>query len=214
MIVPVIKCENVTFKYPGSTVLENLDLVIDPGTLGCITGPNGSGKTTLLKLLAGLIVPSKGIVSIGKWNTLTNWRQARSYVGVSIYAERSYNFRLSGFQNARYSAALAGLTPEEGRSAIRKLVQTFDAESIFSAKFSDLSLGQRRIFGIIMAILTSNGIVLLDEPTATLDEINRRAVVSVLSAVRDAGFTVVTTTHDQHLIGVADGEVPTEVFCA
>lgn len=208
MSSPGIRCENVSFSYPScAPVLRNFNVEIPSGSLATIIGLNGTGKTTLLKTLAGLILPQQGNVYVGGWCTRKHWTEVRHVVGVSMYAERSFNFRLNGYQNAEFVAALAGYSRKTAQQMIDEIVMQHDAEVIFAPRFAELSLGQRRVFSLLMALLVSNGVILVDEPTATLDSRNKTVVHNLLKALAESGNTVVATTHDRELIALCDYKI-------
>lgn len=205
MVPHTVRCSQVTYAFPNFSVLKNFNYVIPPTNMVSIIGKNGSGKTTLLRLLAGLIIPQQGEISYSGWTTEKHWAEVRKIIGVSIYPERSFNFRLTGYQNAEYHLALAGLTRAQAISKIHHMVDDLEVHDLFIRKFSELSLGQRKIFGIIVALLTSNGVLLLDEPTATLDENNSLAVGKLLRKfVEGQKATVILTTHDRKIVENSD----------
>lgn len=207
-----LRCDDVSFSYPDKPVFSHWSQEFQPGTSTAIIGPNGSGKTTLLKLLAGLVIPSSGNVCFGRWTTDKNWKRFRSRIGMSLYSERSFNFRLNGYQNAEFIGALNGLSKHEIYERIEEVFSRFNAERFFEEKFSDLSLGQRSIYGLLVAALVSHGIVILDEPTSTLDKNNRRVVYAMIRALADGGHIVVSSTHDMNLASVSDCVINSEDF--
>lgn len=204
-----ITCNNVNFSYKDKQILHNFNAEFQPGRIASFTGGNGSGKTTVLKILAGLITPLSGTVELNSIDSTHQWAKFRSAIGASIYAERSFNFRLSGYHNAEYLMALSGFSQIESKRRIERLFSTFDGTEIFKHRFGDLSLGQRRIYGLLVAVLTSNGVVLLDEPTSTLDPRNSEGVYKVLAWLRENDYTVVTTTHDAKIAQISNYVVDT-----
>lgn len=207
-----LRCDDVSFSYPDRPVLYHWTKDFPPGTSSAIIGPNGSGKTTLLKLLTGLVIPSSGRVYFGRWNTADDWKKFRSKIGLSLYSERSFNFRLDGYQNAEFIGALNGLHKHEVHERIEELFSRFDAARFFECRFSDLSLGQRSIYGLLVAALTSHGIVILDEPTSTLDAKNRRVVYAMISALTAGGHIMIVSTHDMEVAEACDYVITSEEF--
>lgn len=213
MSAVLIRCRNVVFAYPHHPALiDGFNADFKAQTITALMGPNGSGKTTLLKLLSGLIIPLRGDINIGDASTVTEWGKIRKNIGVSMYAERSFNFRLTGQQNAEYIAALSGYSRRDAQSRIKYIADMFEAKSIFDLRFSELSLGQRRIFSLFMALLSSGNVILVDEPTATLDAHNRQAVCNMLCSMRENGYTVVVTTHDEQVGKLADTTIYAKEF--
>lgn len=131
---------------------------------------------------------------------------------MSLYSERSFNFRLNGYQNAEFIGALNGLHKAEVYQRIDELFSRFNAAKFFETRFSDLSLGQRSIYGLLVAALTSHGIVILDEPTSTLDVHNRKIVCAMIKALTAGGHIVITSTHDSDLAEASDFVITSEEF--
>ena len=107
-------------------------------------------------------------------------------------------------KNLEYIGALNGLTQKEIRRRTQKIFNKFDGRTFFEPRFSDLSLGQRCIFGIFVATIISNGIILVDEPTSPLDSKNRESVYFMLKELCAVCYLIVDTTHDPTLAEISD----------
>ncbi|MDK8536655.1 ATP-binding cassette domain-containing protein [Corynebacterium propinquum] len=197
---PKISFRNVDVRYGKNEILTDLNANIYGPGLCSIIGANGSGKTTLLKIACGLSLPSSGEIFVNGLSTKDNWGAVRTNMGVSLYSERSYHFRLTGKQNIVYFGRLNGIKKAHTLEKVQVLSRNFSIEPLLERKFSDLSLGQRKIFGMIVAFVFSGDIVVLDEPTATLDNQNSRAVSAMILWGVDQGKTILITTHDQSLV--------------
>lgn len=207
-----IFCDDICFEYADSLIFRRWSCELFSGNLVSVIGPNGSGKTTLLKLISGLILPNEGDIWLNNWNSKYEWKKFREKVGASLYPERGFNFRLSGYQNLEYIGALNGLTQKEIRRRTQKIFNKFDGRTFFEPRFSDLSLGQRCIFGIFVATIISNGIILVDEPTSPLDSKNRESVYFMLKELVRFGYLIVDTTHDPTLAEISDVILSSQEF--
>lgn len=199
----MIECSHISFSYPSRPILSNFSHCFTPG-ITAIAGTNGSGKTTLLKLLTGLALPNAGEVKVDGFDTRRQWESVRQAIGIAMYSERAYNFRLSGYHNAEYLGALNGFTATEMRAKEEKLFSHFDGSAFFSPRYGELSLGQRSIFSVLLAALLAESTIIADEPTSALDSRNSKTMYRMLQSFAHDGFTVVVTTHDKGLIDQAD----------
>ncbi len=187
----------VTLRFPGADypLLERVSLELSPGTITSLLGPNGAGKTTLLKLSCGLIEATSGTVTVAGHDVVVTATQARRMLGVSLYPERSFYYRLTCRQNLRYYSALRGIFGRECRLEVSRVLQLLDLDDVADLAFMHLSLGQRRRIGVARSLLGSPPLVLLDEPTASLDDTRIDQLHQALSAYRQEGGTVLLSTH-------------------
>ena len=194
----VINFENVDFSYDGSEelVLENINLIVDKGDFACVVGPNGGGKTTLLRLILGLNKPLRGKVSIFGQSP----EQVRERIGyVPQFSKFDSNFPVSvldvvlmgclckSFWWGRYSK-------EQTQSAIEAL-ETVGLSDFIHRSFADLSGGQKQRALIARAIMSQPDLLLLDEPTASVD-IHGTEHFYKMFAEMNKKFTILIVSHD------------------
>lgn len=196
----VIEIDDITVAYKETVVFDSFSEVIEGPTLCSIIGANGTGKTTLLRLICGTALPRSGDIRINGMSTKDQWSDIRNILGSSLYAERSFHFRLTGLENLIYFGRISGFTRAKTLERLEPLRKEFSIEPLLERKFMQLSLGQRKIFGMIVAFLLTEKLVVLDEPTATLDEANTEAVIEMMQWAVSQGITVVTTTHHPSLV--------------
>ncbi|MCJ1712946.1 ATP-binding cassette domain-containing protein [Curtobacterium sp. VKM Ac-2922] len=189
---------DVSVRYPGvpDQVFSGVDLTLDEGTLMVLVGPNGAGKTTLLRAMCGLIRPTTGRIELDGCDVVRHPDRAQRSLGVSLYPERSFYFRLTARQNLRYFAALRGLGRRAAMSEVDRVLTVAGLEEHESLPFMRLSLGLRKRLGFARALLGAPSTLLLDEPLANLDAASSAAVVEHLASLRDAGHRVVLSTHE------------------
>lgn len=180
----VLAAEGLTREFGSVSVIEDVSLQLDSGALHALIGPNGSGKTTLLRLLAGIIQPTTGAVSVDAEDRLRT-------IG---YLPQHPDFRpsFSVMETIEFYATLVGDDPE----ALLSRVGLSDAAD---RQVEDLSGGMTRLLGLAQAIAGDPPIVLLDEPGSGLDPRMRRRTIDVARSLVAAGTAVLYTTHDLEL---------------
>lgn len=148
--------------------LNNLSFRLSRGKILGILGPNGAGKTTLLKIIATLILPDQGDVIVNGYHTGKDDEKLKSFVGLVLDEERSFYWRLTGRQNLNFFAALHGLNKKSARKRIDELLDLFKADYA-DKRFDSYSTGMKRRFALMRGIIHNPGLILLDEPTKSLD---------------------------------------------
>jgi putative ABC transport system ATP-binding protein len=199
-----IRVHDLTVEYPTAAgpfrALDTPEFVVRGGSSVAITGPSGCGKSTLLGVLAGLMLPTKGEVTIGT-TEITSLSEPdrvafrKDAIGVVYQADNLLPF-LTVSENLRLQLAInGGIDDAERRSA--ELLERLGMGELGGRLPDHLSGGQRQRVAVARAIVHSPSVVLADEPTGALDEENAAAVVQLLlDAQRDLGSTLVVVTHE------------------
>ena len=194
----------VTFPAAGGERLEALggiDLEIEPGQIVALIGPNGSGKSTLLRVIAGLLAPTFGTVSIdGEPVTGPSPR-----VGLVFQEPRLLTWRTTA-ENVAYPLELAGMPGDERDARVAALLSTVGLEGAGAVIPSRLSGGMRQRAARARTLATAPAVLLLDEPFSALDELTReRLNLELLAIAAQSGATVLIVTHSvQEAIFLAD----------
>ena len=149
--------------------LDGVSICIESDQILGVVGPNGAGKTTLLRILADLLEPDGGLVSICGRTLNKKDRQVRSRIGYVSSDERSFFWRLTGRENLEFFARLYGLSYIEAKKRTAKLVEKFGFEENADHLFRDYSAGMRKKVSVIRALLHQPPLLLLDEVTNSLD---------------------------------------------
>ncbi|MBS0615632.1 MAG: ABC transporter ATP-binding protein [Verrucomicrobia bacterium] len=190
-----IELQGVTFGYDlRLPVVEDVDLSIATGEFIAIFGPNGGGKTTLLKLLMGFIQPQKGSISIlGKTP-----EEARSEIGyVPQFASFDKQFPISALEVVMMGAL--SLPRKMATERALKALKQVNLESLAHQPFGTLSGGQAQRVLIARALTTAPRLLLLDEPTASIDMETEREIYTLLLELRKK-MTILMVTHDLHSV--------------
>ncbi|MDZ7840733.1 MAG: ABC transporter ATP-binding protein [Gammaproteobacteria bacterium] len=204
-----LRARGLQIGYGRTRVASGIDLAVRPGEVTCLLGPNGSGKTTLFKTLIGVIPPLSGEVSIDD----------RSLAGLSVreIAERiayvpqqhapTFPFRvfdvvMMGRQVHKGLFSAPG-APDHART--REVLEQLGILALADSDYSRISGGQRQMVMIARALVQDTRILVLDEPTASLDYGNQARIIGEISRLSRAGYGVVLSTHNpDHAFAVAD----------
>lgn len=177
--------------------LAGIDLGVRRGEILGLLGTNGAGKTTLLKILATLILPTSGQVTIDGGDIERDADRLKAMIGLSTCDERSFYWQLTGRQNLEFFAAFQGFDSAEARLRIEELRTQLGLEAL-DRRFGVYSTGMRHRLSIARALLHRPKILLLDEPTRSLDP-SAAAMLRGLIRTTLAGemkCTVVLATHN------------------
>lgn len=155
-------------------VLEDVCLTLEEEDLYCLIGPNGAGKTTLLKILCGLILPDSGTFRLSGKTFSPEDRYFKTPFGLVTGEERSFYWRLTGRQNLEFFASFYPLSRKEIRRQIEELSALFRMESFLDRYFFTYSTGMKQRLGLCRGLLGNPKILLLDEPTRSLDPVSAR----------------------------------------
>lgn len=195
--MPVVRCEALTRSFGGPPVVEDVNLEISGGTVLGLIGPNGGGKSTLLLLLAGLVRPSSGTVTLSGMATHELATSATGQVGL-ITAEPGLYPLLTGRENLRFFGGLYGLAPDEVDARAQPLLDELEIGDHLDRPSSSYSSGMRQKVSLARALLCEPRLLLLDEPTSNLDPVSTRTIHQTVRRRADAGMAVVMATHDLH----------------
>jgi len=178
-------------------VLRDIDLSVGRGEILGLLGTNGAGKTTLLKILATLILPTAGRITIGGVDLIHEPHRAIQLVSLVTADERSFYWPLTGRQNLEFFAAFQGLSRHAARRRIEELQEQLGLEAL-DRQFGIYSTGMRHRLAIARGLLRRPPILLLDEPTRSLDPVAANGLHRLIRdmLVTQLGCTVVLATHN------------------
>ncbi len=186
-----VAIEDVTFNYGRFKALDGLSLQIPKGMSFGLLGPNGAGKTTLIRLLAGLLKPQKGTVSImGKSPS----RLTAPITGYMPQLHSLYN-ELSIRQNVGFFASIYGLKGDDKRARVDSVIKLVELWDRRGDSVQNLSGGMRQRVSLACAIVHNPPLLLLDEPTVGLDPELRVTFWDYFKDLTSRGTTVVISSH-------------------
>ena len=206
-----IKLSNVikTWRVPGQpdrTVLNLPTFVAEEGDRICLVGYSGSGKTTLLNIIAGIVMPTEGQVSIGGQEITTMAEPKRDLFRAQNigYVFQTFNLlqSLSAVENVQLAATFSGMPKNEATNRALELLRRVGLEHRLDAKPSRMSVGEQQRVAIARALVNRPQIVLADEPTANLDQDNGDEVIELLKETTvEEKSILLLVTHDQQVHG-------------
>lgn len=211
---PIVRVEELVKTYPlrrawadairhplrreQVEVLRGVSLQIERGEFFGLLGPNGAGKTTLFKILATLVLPDSGEMEVGGHDVRSAPSKVRGLLTPVIADERSLYWRLSAIQNLNLFAALYGVGAHERERTGSRLLAAVGLSHAGSRMVGTFSSGMKQRLLIARALLSRPAVLLLDEPTRSLDPVSARDFRQFLrdEIVGRQGCTVLLATHD------------------
>ena len=189
----IISVTGLNKTYPsGNVALTGVDLDIRSGEILALLGPNGAGKTTLISMICGLTALTSGQITVGGYDILADYRQARSLIGL-VPQEVALEPFEKVINTVTFSRGLFGLPPD--RAYIERLLKQLSLWDKRNTPIKELSGGMKRRVLIAKALSHQPKILFLDEPTAGVDVELRKDMWQIVDGLRAEGVTIVLTTH-------------------
>jgi iron complex transport system ATP-binding protein len=199
MTAPLLRADAVAFGPPGRTLGRDVGFTLAAGETVALLGPNGAGKTTLLKTLLHLLPPHAGTVSC-EGQDIAGWSPARRAARLAYVPQGSGG----GFAFPVLDMVLMGRAARrsvleapsrEDREAARAALDDLGIGHLSARSFTQISGGERQLVLIARAIIQDARVMVLDEPTASLDFANQERVLEVMSWLARRGFAILFSTH-------------------
>jgi ABC-2 type transport system ATP-binding protein len=193
---PIIAVSNLTKTYAtGFQALKEINLEIREGEIFALLGPNGAGKTTLINIICGIVTASSGTVTIDGHDIVTDYRAARSLIGL-VPQELTADMFETVLATVSLSRGLWGKWDDP--AYIEKVLRSLSLWDRKDSKLMTLSGGMKRRVLIAKALSHQPTVLFLDEPTAGVDVELRKDMWQVVRDLRDSGVTIILTTHYIH----------------
>ncbi len=197
---PALEVAGVSKRFGPRVALDDVHLSLATGEIVAVLGENGAGKTTLLRICAGLLTPDSGSVSIeGEPMWPQRARPAMS-VGTVIDAQHSWYLRMSGHHNLEFFGIAGGMTRDAARTAAREGLEDAGLADVSELPVLAYSSGMRARLAVARSRLQGPAVLLLDEPSAGLDEASVERLAELLDRSR-SDTAVLMSTHDRVLAG-------------
>ena len=189
-----VELDGVVFEAPGESgakrLIDGVSLRLEPGPLTCVMGPNGAGKSLLLRLIAGLIRPSGGEVTYGGAAEAGKNR-------IAFVFQRPVLLRRSVAANLDHALKTYGAPRAARRGRIAELLALGQLQAFARQPARVLSGGEQQRLSMVRALAARPALLLLDEPTASLDPQATAAIEALIRQVAGEGVKVVLVTHDR-----------------
>jgi heme ABC exporter ATP-binding subunit CcmA len=207
-----IRLDGVAKAFGRQVALRAVDLDVAPGSYVAVMGANGAGKSTLLKVVAGLVTPTRGTVTVGGVDMRRAGPQLRATVGYVSHETMLYA-DLSARENLAFHAKLQGLGRDAG--AIHRVAERFGIGACLDMPVRSLSRGMKQRVALARALLHDPRVVLLDEPFTGLDEAAAVGLTETLEQLATPDRVLMVTLHDvaralsgpQRLLALSGGRI-------
>lgn len=190
----MIQVSNLYKSFGEVEAVKGISFEIRDGEITGLLGPNGAGKTTTLRMLYSLLPPDGGEIRIDGLDPTKDAMAIKRTLGV-VPDSRGLYTRMSARENIAYYARLHGMTASDIKSRVEELVETLDMGDFIDRRTEGFSQGQRVKVAIARAMVHKPQTVLLDEPSNGLDVMSTRALRRYILGLKDAGHSVVLSTH-------------------
>ena len=195
-----VDIEGLRLRYGRRDVLTDIDLHIEAGERACLVGPNGAGKSSLLRCLTGLVEPTAGTITLGgtPLQQIDRAAVARSISVVPSQVELPFAMRVEDvvrLGRLPHEDPFTGMTDQD-RLAADAAISRVGIDSLRGRDVRELSMGERQLVLVAMAIAQGGRLIVLDEPTVHLDLRHQVEVLSLLARLSVDGLTVISVLHD------------------
>jgi ABC-2 type transport system ATP-binding protein len=201
-----IEVKELRKEYPTAQVLsdgrraapavDRLSFQVAAGEVFSLLGPNGAGKTTTVKMLCTLLSPTSGDATVAGHSIVADPMGVRRSIGVMLAGERTTYWKLTGKENLEYFAALYHIRSREAKGRIESLMKLVSLTDYAKVPVESYSTGMRIRLSFAKSLINDAPVLLLDEPTMSLDPQSARLVRSAVRDLRDQGKAILLTTHN------------------
>lgn len=192
-MIPAVKIDQLYKSFGAFEALKGIDLTIEQGEFFALLGPNGAGKSTLINLLAGLLRPTRGALSVMGFDVVKDYQRSRRALGVvpqELVFDPFFNVR----EMLRFQAGYFGLG-KENHAWIDEVIEGLGLADKANTNMRRLSGGMKRRALIAQALVHKPPVVVLDEPTAGVDVELRQMLWEFIKKLNRDGHTIILTTH-------------------
>lgn len=196
----MILVQNIYKRFGKNIVLSGLDLSITGGGIFAVLGPNGSGKTTLIKSILGMVVPNKGVISVGGNPIKKNWKYRKEIDYLPQIANFPGNLKVK--ELIRMIKDLRQMPSRE-----EELIELFQLPPFLDKKLATLSGGTRQKVNLVLAFMFNSPLLILDEPTTGLDPASLIRLKELIQKEKAEGKTILITSHIMQFVAEVADEI-------
>lgn len=197
-----IQAENLHFAYPGGVIaLDGVSLTIQPGEKVALVGENGSGKTTLARHLNGLLRPQSGGVWVGDWQIADHSpAQMARRVAYTFQNPDEQLFCQQIWDEVAFGPQTLGYPAAQVRAMVEAALETMQLSDVARVNPRDLGYSGRKRVGLACALAMQTPVLILDEPTASLDAREQELLAQLIAARHGEGKTILVISHDMDFV--------------
>ncbi|OZC97579.1 ABC transporter ATP-binding protein [Rhodococcus sp. 06-235-1A] len=215
-VTPAVQLNGLSKRFGTHLAVDAIDLTVPPGTFFGIVGPNGAGKSTTLAMIAGLLTPDSGSVTVAGIDAATDRERFLGSLGIMMEG-LSLPERLTGSELLEYTARLRRIGKDWPKRAA-DLLEILHLDRAPSTLIVDYSTGMRKKIGLAVALLHRPSVLVLDEPFEAIDPVSARAIEGLLGQYVAGGGTVLLSSHLMDVVErtcervalIKDGRIHTE----
>jgi|SRR3989338_1266813 len=199
----MIAFHHVTKKYENTAALDDINFKVNPGEFISIIGKSGSGKSTIVKLIIGEEKPTNGRVLVGssEVNKLTSDEMPalRRQIG-TIFQDYKLLPNMTAFENVAFALEMDGHPEHEIENLVPQMLDMVGLVDKVNNFPHQLSGGEKQRVAIARSMVHRPSVVIADEPTGNLDDINTEEILKLLMKINEFGTTVILATHSRHVV--------------
>ena len=200
METPILQLSNINKSFGRVRALRDVSFSVARGTIIGLVGPNGAGKSTTMKVITGVTAPDVGEIKVAGETVTMQHRHVLAKVGALIENPGLYAY-MTGWDNLKLYAEVAGISDNK----ITEIVTQLGLVEFINKKVKTYSWGMKQRVGVALAMVNDPDLLLLDEPLNGMDPVSAEAVKVVLRDWRDAGKTILISSHTvRDLEGLVD----------
>lgn len=201
----MIVVKNITKKYKGKTVLEDISFTVEGGEFVCIAGNSGAGKSTLIHTLIGAAKTNGGKIEIDNYQVSAlkpeQIQEYRRKIGI-VFQDYKLLPKRTVFENVAFALEVAGYDDEFIQKRTAEVLKLTGLEDYRNNLPHELSGGERQRTAIARALVHAPELLFADEPTGNLDPENTEALAKLFLKINKSGTTIILATHDKDVIGM------------
>lgn len=194
----MLEVKNLTKKFKDFTAVNGISFDVKEGEILGLLGENGAGKTTALRMIATMLKPTEGTVIVSGYDVNKNPEEVRRNIGILFGGEVGIYDRLTARENIMYFAELGGLSKEEAKHNIDKLVKQFSMEDYIDKQAGKFSRGMKQKVSIARSIVHDPKVMLFDEPSTGLDVSATRSVQKFILNCKSENKAVILSSHSMY----------------
>ena len=198
LIDSIIECNHLGKRYHKNWVLKDINLKISPGKITLLAGPSGAGKSTLINILSGVIPLSEGNFSLLGNSINMGFEKVKPFISC-VWSEVSLFLNMSAANNLRFYSFLYGQDRRTVDNKIKEILNYFGVSHEYDKYVHNLSSGVQRKVDLCRAFMNNFEILLLDEPSVSLDNQTKKKLVKILGMYKELGKTILIVSHHASL---------------